>query len=283
MLTPPVAGFTQLPRRRLRSNKEYSPFDLALGLAIEPAVYFDAEEQLRICLEEQQASGQLDEPEDTIVPALSSLSLNTLDSVVADAEASIPAAAPGTSSASADTCKSKPLFTRAQRRAAKSISRAAKSTSPAHYRDRLHQPQTAQQRHKIKSKIKRDVEGRLNPASTTNPKLKHIHLKRAREATSSPIHVDLDANDLPHSKPGWIGVRKGQDVNIWEYEDELSELSFGDTGMGRSTYTRDQVDVLVGKRGFRYVPWLGWLTRRRHDPSSCDFALEGVLPYIQCR
>ncbi|KAJ7627188.1 hypothetical protein FB45DRAFT_1029544 [Roridomyces roridus] len=63
-------GFIQLPRRRLRSNKEYSPFDLALGLAIEPAVYFDAEEQLRICLEEQQMSGNFDDPEDTIVPAL---------------------------------------------------------------------------------------------------------------------------------------------------------------------------------------------------------------------
>ncbi|KAJ7627186.1 hypothetical protein FB45DRAFT_1082366 [Roridomyces roridus] len=95
--------------------------------------------------------------------------------------------------------------------------------------------------------------------------------------TSSAIHVNVDANDLPHSKPGWIGVRRGEDV-AWEYGDELSELSVGDTGMGPSMYTQEQVDALVGKRGFRYVPWLGWLTIPIVDSKRQIIALLGGQP-----
>ncbi|KAJ7635180.1 hypothetical protein FB45DRAFT_865732 [Roridomyces roridus] len=226
-------GLLQLPRRRLRSKKEYSPFDLALGLAIQPAVYFDAEEQLRVFLEEQQTNGTLDEPEDIIVPALSSLTLNgasllspslsRIDAVLtvpdiplADPQSSIPVAPNAMSGVSAAVHrKQKYNVKRAQRRQGASTS-AASHTPP---RDRLKKASSATAREKIKSKVKRDHERRLNPASPTNPKLKHVHLKRAREATSSPIHVAVDANDLPHSKPGWIGVRRGQDVNLWEYED----------------------------------------------------------------
>ncbi|KAJ7627187.1 hypothetical protein FB45DRAFT_1029543 [Roridomyces roridus] len=103
---------------------------------------------------------------------------------VADPEASIPvstAISPPIASGApaADHRKVKFSFKRAR-------ARQAASTSTPHYRDRLHKPsQSAKAHGKIKSKVKRDEERRQNPASTTNPKLKHVHLKRAGEAASS--------------------------------------------------------------------------------------------------
>ncbi|KAJ7179807.1 hypothetical protein C8R43DRAFT_1117158 [Mycena crocata] len=52
-----------LPRRTLRSGKEYSEFDLAMGRAIVPAVDFDVGECLQQRITEHEASGE-QEPED---------------------------------------------------------------------------------------------------------------------------------------------------------------------------------------------------------------------------
>ncbi|KAJ7614476.1 hypothetical protein FB45DRAFT_254627 [Roridomyces roridus] len=48
--------------------------------------------------------------------------------------------------------------------------------------------------------------------------------------------------------------------------------------MGPPIYTQEQVDALVGKRGFRYIPWLGWLTIPIVDSKRRVIALLGGQP-----
>ncbi|KAJ7160605.1 hypothetical protein C8R43DRAFT_1124072 [Mycena crocata] len=55
-----------LPRRTLRSGKEFSEFDLALGRAIAPTIDFDVGESLQQRIAEQEAFGL--EEEDEIIP-----------------------------------------------------------------------------------------------------------------------------------------------------------------------------------------------------------------------
>ncbi|KAJ7071764.1 hypothetical protein B0H15DRAFT_957558 [Mycena belliarum] len=65
---PPLALQTlhiQLPRRTLRSGKEFSAFDLALGRAIMPAPDFDVGRVLQQRLAEEETNGLCDEHEDT--------------------------------------------------------------------------------------------------------------------------------------------------------------------------------------------------------------------------
>jgi hypothetical protein len=57
------------------------------------------------------------------------------------------------------------------------------------------------------------------------------------------VRVDVDAADLPHSKPAWIGLRAAED----EAED----------GMGGRVYTREEIEKLTGSKDLVYVNWLG--------------------------
>ncbi|KAJ7134943.1 hypothetical protein C8R43DRAFT_1132861 [Mycena crocata] len=57
-----------LPRRTLRSGKEFSAFDLALGRAIAPPIQFDVAQCLQTRLAEQDATGVQHEPDEDVVP-----------------------------------------------------------------------------------------------------------------------------------------------------------------------------------------------------------------------
>jgi len=77
------------------------------------------------------------------------------------------------------------------------------------------------------------------------PGIKAIHLKRRDEALGTTIQVGVDIDDLPHSKPAWIGNRNAQEDHTFE------------DGMGGRIYTDDEIWELTGERGMRYINWLG--------------------------
>jgi hypothetical protein len=120
---------------------------------------------------------------------------------------------------------------------------------------------TAPQRNKKKSKARRDKKRNEARASSDNPLLKRVHLRRVAESKAVALQVDLNATSLPHSRAAWIGSRAAQDQDVEDVEDFYStdpasppDLS---SGMGGVLYSQEEVDALSGTKGFMYVGWLG--------------------------
>jgi hypothetical protein len=75
------------------------------------------------------------------------------------------------------------------------------------------------------------------------PSVKSVSQKHRDASLKHALQVDLDAADLAHSKPAWIGLRSAEE----ESED----------GMGGRVYTREEIEALTGARDLVYVNWLG--------------------------
>ncbi|KAJ7017133.1 hypothetical protein C8F04DRAFT_1279922 [Mycena alexandri] len=98
-------------------------------------------------------------------------------------------------------------------------------------------PPTSMDYHKESSKRRRARKRAEVQEQNGTPGVKAIHLKRRNEALGSAIHVDVDVEDLPHSKPAWIGNRNTQEDHTFE------------DGMGGQIYTDDEIWELTGERG----------------------------------
>ncbi|KAJ7843402.1 hypothetical protein B0H14DRAFT_3456170 [Mycena olivaceomarginata] len=152
-------------RRTLRSGKEFSAFDLAVGRAIPSPTPFDVGERLREQLLEQDATGQVDEPE-------------------YDAEDAAPfwlAETPALPPPDADP-------------SAASTSSAPSAPSPPD------PPLTSSQRNKLKFKARRARTREKARLLSDNPLLKGVHRKRIDGAKGSALHLGVDAGALPHTK-----------------------------------------------------------------------------------
>jgi hypothetical protein len=77
------------------------------------------------------------------------------------------------------------------------------------------------------------------------PGLKAIHLKRQSEAMAHAVQLDLDVEDVSHSKPAWIGTRGAE--------------SASEDGMAGRIYSAQEILDLIGKEGIgmRYINWGG--------------------------
>ncbi|KAJ7641945.1 hypothetical protein FB45DRAFT_901407 [Roridomyces roridus] len=270
-----------LPRRRLRSNKEYSPFDLALGLAIEVPVYFDAEERLQCCIKQRVELGQTHEPEEVVIPGLEALNLSD------DMETITTTNTTTTTTTTMNTTTTGTTNPHSAKRAQDNLSAQQRRKVKSKYKrfdDRHDKPSkspssshaalSAAKHAKAKSRGKRGRQRTQEASGAAVPKA--IHLKRAGQSLSSAIHVPYDATDLLHSKPGWIGSRNAKPHS--DVEDELNPIMLGETGMGPMTYTQEEVDKLVGQRGFLYIPWLGVLTIPIVDSKRRIIVLLGGQP-----
>ncbi|KAJ7667890.1 hypothetical protein DFH06DRAFT_1126580 [Mycena polygramma] len=193
-----------LARRTLRSGKEFSALDLALGtLVIEPAGFFNVEQ----CFD---CSSDIDEPAEILnAPPFW---INT---------APTPLAVPS------PTCSSSP--------------------TP--------QGATLKKNSKKRRRLKREAAGDA---------VKGAARQHRKVALQSAIRLDVDAADLSHSKPAWIGMRSA------EMEDE--------TGMGGRVYTREEIKELTGSSELRYVNWLGRLSIPIIDSQGRIIAVLGGTP-----
>jgi hypothetical protein len=181
-------AYTNLPpelaRRTLRSGKEFSQFDLAVGAPIEPAEFFDVEECLASCLDS-------DEPAEIATPPFW---VNTPSSP------QLPFCQP--------TCTSAPT--------------ALKAAS---------------------KRRRRDKRAAAAAATGTEVGPKSVSQKHLKASLRNALTVDVDAADLSHSKPAWIGLRSAES----ESED----------GMGGRTYTHEEIESLTGANDLIYINWLG--------------------------
>ncbi|KAJ7732875.1 hypothetical protein B0H16DRAFT_1732606 [Mycena metata] len=98
------------------------------------------------------------------------------------------------------------------------------------------------------------------------PGVKAIHLKRQKQALGATIQVNIDVNDLPRTKPAWIGKRNPQDDHTFE------------DGMGGRIYTEGEIRELTGEDGMRYINWLGVLSIPIIDAHGRIIAVLGGTP-----
>lgn len=201
-------------------------FDLALGRAIAPPVHFDVGLTLQTRLREQDATGLIDEQEE----------LDTSPFWLAEPfPSSLPPSTPALPSS---------LPPRAP---TPGPSLPARRPIPADL--------TPDERNKLKSKIRRDKKREDARISSANPLLKSVNRKRIQEGKAVALDLDLDAGDLPHSKPAWIGSRAAQEDDF-EFTEPAAPHDLG-TGLGDASYTQAEVDQLSGTVGFMYIDWLG--------------------------
>ncbi|KAJ7813581.1 hypothetical protein B0H13DRAFT_2382342 [Mycena leptocephala] len=156
--------------RTLRSGKEFSAFDLAIGRAISPPVHFDAGERLMQRLLEEPRDDDDDEfaepppfwlaPLSPLPPSPPLPSPPPLPSL---APASPPPAAP-----------------------------------PAN-------PLSVKERNKIKLRACRDKKREKARAASENPLLKGVYQRRVLAAKTAALELAVDAEELKHSKHGWQG------------------------------------------------------------------------------
>ncbi|KAJ7119334.1 hypothetical protein C8R43DRAFT_1137041 [Mycena crocata] len=66
---------------------------------------------------------------------------------------------------------------------------------------------SASERNKAKSRARRDKKRDAARAASDNPVLKTVNQKRIDNAKKSAMEIDIDATDIPHSKPAWVGNR----------------------------------------------------------------------------
>ncbi|KAF8175645.1 hypothetical protein K438DRAFT_1847442 [Mycena galopus ATCC 62051] len=211
-----------LGRRTLRSGKEFSEFDLAVGQPLAPRQYFSVADCLKERLAAQEVTRIFDED------------IQSLDLPVT----SSPISHPPLPSA----CTVPPPFW------------VAPDPSPPKI------PTTALDRKKLGSKKRKRLKREREAATSEDPDLKAIHLKRRNAAKHNVLPVDLDATDLAHTQPSWIGKRQAEDGHDTPDVTAPLATSLPADGMGPQIYTQEQVDALSGTEGFMYVPWLGATT-----------------------
>jgi hypothetical protein len=221
MLTVGCVLAPALPRRHLRSGKEFSPFDLGVPIKID----FDIEACLQDRVLEQKAMGSDHEAEEEVL----SSSLNDLD---LDPPSPVDVLA-----AVDDLCPVMPL-----------PSSGSVDPPPA-------PPLSSKQRNKLKSHARRARARQQAQQSSSNPKRKTVHTDRLQQGKSSYIEVEYDANGLPHTIPAWIGSRNGQDDDSHFAEPGTS--SYPQSGMGGKSYTQEDINRLANTVGFVYICWLG--------------------------
>jgi hypothetical protein len=217
-------------RRTLRSGKEYSAFDLAVGRTIPSSIAFDVGQHLKEQLLEQDTMGLVDEAqydaEDTTPFWLAGTS-------PPDA-ASPPPSAPSTSAAPPNLL-------------------APSSPNP---------PLTASQRNKLKFKARRAQTCEKARELSDNPLLKAIHCKHIDGAKASTLNLGVDAGALPHTKCTWMGPRPLAGENVEDQGESAEDHEpqpphHLDTGLGGISYTQAEVDALSSTVGFMYIAWLG--------------------------
>lgn len=211
-----------LPWRTLRSGREFSAFDLALGID------FDIQQCLHDRLLEQQSVGQDHEPEEKIAGS-------ALECPVPE-----PSPTPDFLLQLDDLCPVvPPQF---------SSSSSAATSSVV--------PPSSSDRNKLKSKARRAKARDRAQQASENPRLKGIHRTRINEAKPAYLEVWHDANGLPHTIPAWIGNRSAED-KPFIFTPPKPLPRHGETGMGGRLYSQAEVDALTGTIGFTYIAWLG--------------------------
>ncbi|KAJ7826213.1 hypothetical protein B0H14DRAFT_3467841 [Mycena olivaceomarginata] len=230
-------------RRTLRSGKEYSAFDLAVGRAIPSPIAFNVGQRLKEQLLEQDATGLLDEAqydaEDTTLFWL--------------ADTSPPNAAPPPPSAPSTSAAPPNLL-------------APSSPNP---------PLTASQRNKLKFKARRAQTREKARELSDNPLLKAVHRKRINGAKASALNLGVDAGTLPHTKRAWMGPRPSVGENVEDQGESAEDHEpqpphHLDTGLGG-----------ISTVGFMYIAWLGKLTIPILDSHHRVIALLGGTPRDQ--
>jgi hypothetical protein len=98
---------------------------------------------------------------------------------------------------------------------------------------------------KKSSKIRRARKRADIQVANGTPGLKAIHLKRQSEAMAHAVQLDLDVEDVSHSKPAWIGTRGAE--------------SASEDGMAGRIYSAQEILDLIGKEGIGmgYINWGG--------------------------
>ncbi|KAJ7686883.1 hypothetical protein B0H14DRAFT_2528889 [Mycena olivaceomarginata] len=230
-------------RRILRSGKEFSAYDLAIGAAVSPPQYFSVADCLKQRLEAQQFTQILDEPVNIIPtprppsPPTSSPSLSP------------PACPP-----------SPPPFWVARDFPAKQA------------------PATKLNSKKLGSKRRKRERRELDASQAQDPGLKAIHRERRAAAKKNALQTDFDAIDLPHSTPSWIGKRSSEDGTQAPNVGTLPTSSARAIGMGSRVYTQEELNRMSGTDGFTYIDWLGELTIPIIDSHRRLIALLGGKP-----
>ncbi|KAJ7174441.1 hypothetical protein C8R46DRAFT_1214647 [Mycena filopes] len=218
-------------RRTLRLGKEFSSFDMAVGhaIALSPPHFFDVAECLSQRIQDQEASQMVDEPQEPHLPD------DPLEPPLPFWINPLPASSP----------LPPPL-----------PSRPRVSTGPP----------TDMDYKKGGSHRRRDRKRKIVQEENGTPGVKAISIKRRNEALGGAIQVDVDIDDLPHSKPSWIGKRNAEEDHSFE------------DGMGGRIYTSEEIKVLTGEDGMRYINWLGVLSIPIIDSYGRIIAVLGGTP-----
>ncbi|KAJ7502267.1 hypothetical protein B0H11DRAFT_2365602 [Mycena galericulata] len=233
-------------RRTLRSGKEFSMYDLAIGQPIQPPQYFSVADCLKQRLEAQEITKIYDEPANIMPP---------------------PPPPPPSLPPSPVLLPSFPPYT-----TPRPFWQKQSRDLPAKL------PSTSLDAKKLGSKRRKREKRELEASQSEDPDLKGIHRIRRDFAKSNAIQVDLDATDLPHSKPAWIGKRNAQDGSEAPEVGSISPSSSSSPGMGGTVYTQEELDALSGTEGFQYVNWLGEISIPIIDSHRRLIALLGGKP-----
>ncbi|KAJ6495474.1 hypothetical protein C8R45DRAFT_1095110 [Mycena sanguinolenta] len=102
---------------------------------------------------------------------------------------------------------------------------------------------SAAYRNKRKSKAWRDRKRCNTRTTSNNPLIKQVH------------HKCLNS---PHTQTASVNTRFAEEAEL-EGTEAAPAPELGD-GLGRPSYTQEQVDALTGASGLTYIPWLGQLT-----------------------
>ncbi|KAJ6459298.1 hypothetical protein C8R45DRAFT_1221437 [Mycena sanguinolenta] len=231
-----------LGRRTLRSGKEFSAFDLAVGVPLAPREFFSVADCLKERLDAQQITRIFDEHEDTATPFYQ----NTV-------------ASPPSSPALSTLLKSN-------------------QSTPPDQPSTSGEPLTAAERKKLGSKRRKQQRREQDRAESSDPKLKSVYFKRREAARKNVLQTTSDTTALPHTKPGWIGKLQSEDGSESPNVNSPSPDALPAVGMVPHSYTQEDVDRLSGTTGFLYVPWGGEVAIPIVDSSRRNFALLGGKP-----
>ncbi|KAJ6489100.1 hypothetical protein C8R45DRAFT_868549 [Mycena sanguinolenta] len=232
-----------LGRRTLRSGKEFSAFDLAVGTPLALREFFSVADCLKEQLDAQQITQIFDEADTTApfcqTPTASPPSPPTLSTLtLPKSNQSTPRDQPATSS--------------------KTL--------------------TAAERKKLGSKRRKREKREQGRADSSDPTLKSVHFDRCEAAKKNVLQIRSDTTALPHTKRSWISKLQAQDGSESPNVDPPSPGALPTAGMVPHSYTQEDVDRLSGTTGFLYVPWGGELTIPIVDSSQRNFALLGGKP-----
>lgn len=230
-----IDRFLVLGRRTLRSGREFSAFDLAVGLPVQPPLFFSVADCLRERLEAQKITHIYDEPADISPPSLPDPSLAPHSLVPPSPPLDALPVPLGSRDVPADL----------------DISTTTSTLD----------------RKKLGSKRRKKEKRERERAESSDPALKTIHFERREAAKGNVLKVDVDAAKLPRTKKAWIGKKEAQDGS--EAPEVGPQMASLPNGLGSHSYTQEDVDRLTGTTGFSYICWLGeyvfYLTKPYHS------------------